>query len=144
MPENLAGDGRGLGLEALGRDLTPEQFLADADAQTKIINHQLSKIFDAQIAAGKSEEEAVRRTAATWYSGDPNKADDTTPQKWQGDPDKEYPSIKDYSDEVLARTARLNEANSDPNSSLDEKIAEKKKQKAAFDLQQKRLEQLDR
>ena len=92
---------------------------------------------------GKSEEEAVRRTAATWYSGDPNKADDTTPQKWQGDPDKEYPSIKDYSDEVLARTARLNAANSDPNSSLAEKIAEKKRQKAAFDLQQKRLEQLD-
>lgn len=144
MPENLAGDGRGWDYEALGRDLTPEEFLADPDAQTKIINHQLAKIFDAQVAAGKSEEEAVRRTAATWYSGDPNKADDATPQNWQGDPDKEYPSIKDYSDEVLARTARLNEANSDPNSSLPEKIAEKKKQKAAFDLQQRRMEQLDK
>ena len=152
MPDNLApkdADGNeikssGWDVEALGKDLTPEQFLADPDAQVKIINHQLSKIFDAQIAAGKSEEEAVRRTAATWYSGDPNKADDTTPQNWEGDPDKEYPSIKDYSDEVLARTARLNEANSDPNSSLEEKIAEKRQQKAAFDLQQKRLEQLDR
>ena len=144
MPENLAGDDQGWDYEALGRDLTPEQFLADPDAQVKIINHQLSKIFDAQIAAGNSEAEAVRRTAATWYSGDPNKANDTTPQQWQGDPDKEYPSIKDYSDEVLARTARLNEANRDPSSSLAEKIAEKKRQKAAFDLQQKRVEQLDR
>lgn len=153
MPNNLApkdADGNeiknsGWDFETLGRDLTPEQFLADPDAQTQIINHQLAKIFDAQIAAGKSEDDAIRRTAATWYSGQADKADDTTPQHWEGDPSKAYPSIKDYSDDVLARMARMNDANSDPNSSLAEKIDEKKRQKAASDtLQRRRLEQMDK
>ena len=40
-----------------------------------------------------------------WYSGNPDKADDTTPQQWKGD--REYPSIKDYSDEVLEKTKTL-------------------------------------
>lgn len=100
MPENLGGTGNGWDFEALGRDLTPEQFLADPEAQTQIINHQLSKTLDAQIAAGRSENEAIRRTAAEWYSGNPDKADDTAVQQWNG---TEYPSIKDYSDGVLNR-----------------------------------------
>lgn len=152
MPDNLAPkdtDGNeiknsGWDFEALGRDLTPEQFLADPDAQIQIINHQLSKIFDAQITAGKSEDDAIRRTAAAWYSGDPNKASDDTPQNWEGDPSKAYPSIQDYSDDVLERMAQMNDANGDSSSSLAEKIEEKKRQKAAFDLQQERLKQLDK
>lgn len=152
MPDNLVpkdADGNeiknsGWDFEALGKDLTPEQFLADADAQNKIINHHLSKMLDAQIAAGYSEDDAIRRTAATWYSGDPNKADDTTPQHWEGDLSKAYPSIQDYSDDVLARMARMNDANSAPSSTLAEKIEEKRRQKAAFDLQQERQHQLDK
>ncbi|NJM99283.1 MAG: hypothetical protein HC800_21005 [Phormidesmis sp. RL_2_1] len=104
MPENLGGPGDGWDFEALGKDLTPEQFLADTDAQNKIINHQLSQTFDAQIAAGKSEDEAIRRTAATWYSGQPDLADDTTPQTYGTG---SYPSISDYSDEVLNRVHQL-------------------------------------
>ena len=104
MPENLGGTGNGWDFEALGRDLTPEQFLADPEAQTQIINHRLSKIHDEQIAAGKSEDEAIRRTAAAWYSGQAEKADDATPQTYGGG---SYPSIKDYADEVLNRVHQL-------------------------------------
>ena len=104
MPENLGGTGDGWDYEALGRDLTPEQFLADSDAQTRIINHQLSKTFEAQIAAGRSEDEAIRRTAATWYSGRAESADDATPQAYGAG---SYPSIKDYADEVLNRVHQL-------------------------------------
>ena len=107
MPENLGGTGEGWDYDALGKDLTPDEFLADPDAQNKIINYQLSKTFNAQVTAGKTEDEAIRRTAATWYSGNPDNADDTTPQSWEGDPDKEYPSIKDYSDQVLEKTKTL-------------------------------------
>lgn len=104
MPDNLAGTKTGWDYEALGKDLTPEEFLADRDAQTKIINHQLTKIHDEQIAEGKSEDDAIRRTAATWYSGQADKADDATPQTYGSG---SYPSIKDYSDEVLNRVHQL-------------------------------------
>ncbi|MGB7249969.1 MAG: transglycosylase SLT domain-containing protein, partial [Phormidesmis sp.] len=104
MPENLGGTGEGWDYDALGKDLTPEQFLADPDAQNKIINHQLSKTFEAQIAAGQSEDEAIRRTAATWYSGQADTADDATPQPYGS---ASYPSIKDYADEVLNRVHQL-------------------------------------
>ncbi len=107
MPENLAGDRRGWDFEALGKDLTPEQFLADPDAQIKIINHQLAGEYQRQIDSGHSDDEAARRTAAVWYSGNADLADDTKPQHWNGDPDKDYPSIKDYSDEVLNRVHQL-------------------------------------
>ncbi|PZO48737.1 MAG: hypothetical protein DCF15_17650 [Phormidesmis priestleyi] len=104
LPDNLAGDGKGWDFEALGRDLSPSEFLADPDAQTKIINHQLSKIHDEQLAAGKSEDDAIRRTAATWYSGQADLADDTMPQTYGSG---SYPSIKDYSDEVLNRVHQM-------------------------------------
>ena len=104
LPDNLAGDGKGWDFEALGRDLSPTEFLADPDAQTKIINHQLSKIHDEQLAAGKSEDDAIRRTAATWYSGQADLADDTTPQTYGSG---SYPSIKDYADEVLNRVHQM-------------------------------------
>ncbi|MGI8936250.1 MAG: hypothetical protein ACR2FS_19490 [Phormidesmis sp.] len=100
----MGGTGDGWDYDALGKDLTPEQFLADPDAQNKIINHHLSKNFDAQIAAGRSEDEAIRRTAATWYSGDPDNADNTTPQTYGAG---SYPSIKDYADQVLEKTQTL-------------------------------------
>ena len=107
MPENLEGTGKGWDFEALGRDLTPEQFLADPDAQIRIINHQLAGEYQRQIDSGHSDDEATRRTAAVWYSGNADLADDTKPQHWNGDPDKDYPSIKDYSDQVLNRVHEL-------------------------------------
>ena len=98
MPENLEGTGKGWDFEALGKDLTPQQFLADPDAQTKIINHRLSRIYEQQQEAGYDEDEATRRTAAVWYSGRADRVDDTAPQTYGAG---SYPSIKDYSDEVL-------------------------------------------
>ena len=104
MPDNLAGVGQGWDFEALGRDLSASEFLADADAQTQIVNHQLLAIYQRQVQDGYGEEEAIRRTAAEWYSGNPDKADDTAAQYWNG---SEYPSIKDYSDDVLNRVQQL-------------------------------------
>lgn len=107
LPENLEGTGKGWDFEALGKDLTPDEFLADPDAQTRIINHQLSNIYETQLKDGHSADEAPRRTAAVWYSGNADLANDTKPQPWNGDPDKDYPSIKDYSDQVLNRVYEL-------------------------------------
>lgn len=104
MPENLAGEGEGWDFEALGEDLTPDEFLASPDKQTQIINHQLGKAYDQQLAAGHSEDEAVRRTAAIWYSGQADKANDTAAQTYGAG---SYPSIKDYSDSVLNKVHAL-------------------------------------
>lgn len=111
MPENLAPvdehgkeiPQQGWDYEALGEDLTPAEFLADTDKQIKVINYQLNKLYQQQKADGHSHDEAVRRTAAAWYSGDPDMVDDPTPQHWNGDPNKEYPSVEEYSDTVLKR-----------------------------------------
>lgn len=115
MPENLApvdAQGKeipnsGWDYEALGEDLTPEAFLRSPAKQIKIINYQLAKIHQQQLDAGHSQDEAIRRTAATWYSGNPDRADDLTPEYWDGDRDKAYPSVKEYSDQVLARVKTL-------------------------------------
>ncbi|MDV2992102.1 MAG: hypothetical protein N4J56_001756 [Chroococcidiopsis sp. SAG 2025] len=44
-------------------------------------------------AAGGNQREAIRRTAAQWYSGNPNLANSTKPQG-------KYPSIASYSDSI--------------------------------------------
>lgn len=115
MPENLAPmdkHGReipksGWDYDALGRDLTPQEFLADTNKQIKVINYQLGKLHQQQLAAGYSKDEAIKRTAAAWYSGDPNLANHPTPQYWEGDSEKEYPSIAAYSEAVLQRVRKL-------------------------------------
>lgn len=115
MPENLAPrdeQGReilqsGWDYEALGEDLTPDAFLADPNKQIAIINHHLSQLYDQQRQAGHGRDEAIRRTAAAWYSGDAGKVNDPTPQRWHGHSDKEYPSIEDYSEAVLQRVKEL-------------------------------------
>lgn len=114
MPENLAPvdeNGQeilnsGWDFAALGKDITPAEFLASPDKQTKIINHQLANIQKRQLAAGHSKDEAIRRTAAEWYSGDANKVDDTKPQRWKG-VGTQYPSIQEYSNTVLSRVHDL-------------------------------------
>lgn len=118
MPENLAPIGEdgeeihqsGWDYEALGEDLTAEEFLADGDKQTRIINHQLYSLYQQQLNEGHSPDEAIKRTAAAWYSGNPDKANDPAPQPWKDSETGEvtdYPSVKDYSDQVLKRVKAL-------------------------------------
>ena len=44
MPENIAGTGKGWDYEALGRDVTAAEYLANPRIQTQIIEHQLEQI----------------------------------------------------------------------------------------------------
>lgn len=115
MPENLApvdANGQeipraGWDYEALGQDLTPEEFLKNPDKQIKVINYQLNALYQQQHDAGFSEDDAIKRTAAVWYSGDADLVNDTTPQHWEGDPSKAYPSVAAYSEAVLERVKKL-------------------------------------
>jgi hypothetical protein len=82
---------------ALGSSLTPEQFLADPEAQVKTIQFHVNQMYqDAIAATGGNMELAVRRVAAEWYSGKPGLLEST---KSQG----RYPTIQSYTEQVLQR-----------------------------------------
>jgi hypothetical protein len=50
--------------------------------QPQIVGAKLEAVFQRQIQTGHDRNEAVRRTATEWYSGDPDKANDSTRQSW--------------------------------------------------------------
>ncbi|MBD2019282.1 trypsin-like peptidase domain-containing protein [Leptolyngbya sp. FACHB-36] len=104
MPENLPSWSR----EALGREITQQEFLSSPDLQLKIIDHKIDQYWQSAIkAANGNQDEAVLRVAAQWYSGDPEKYTSTTPQSWAGD---SYPSIAEYSQQVLQRYKAIPQA----------------------------------
>lgn len=90
---------------ALGRALTPEEFLANPDVQIKTIDHKLSQYLKRELAytGGTNEEVAIRRVASAWYSGNPNLWNDTRPEYSNG---QRYPSIESYTRSVWKRYLR--------------------------------------
>ena len=90
---------------ALGRALTPEEFLANPDAQIKTIDYKLNEYLQLEFAlmGSKNEELAIRRVASTWYCGNPNLWSNTRPQYYKGRP---YPSIASYTASVWRRYQR--------------------------------------
>jgi hypothetical protein len=89
MPENVGPWTQ----KYLGRRLTPQQFLKDPKAQDAVINGRFRDMLNDQAAAGYKGEEAIRRAAAVWYSGQGKLWNDTRPQYSNG---RRYPSIAEY------------------------------------------------
>lgn len=81
----------------LGRRLTPQQFLRDRNAQDTVINGRFRDMLADQKAAGYSGEQAIRRAAAVWYSGQAKLWNDTKPQYSNG---RRYPSIAEYTQAI--------------------------------------------
>jgi hypothetical protein len=97
MPENVAPWSRA----ALGREVSRAEFLNNPDIQLKVIDHKLSQYLDQALqVTGGDRATAVKRVAATWYSGNPNLYTSTVPQFYNG---YLYPSIAAYSESVLYR-----------------------------------------
>lgn len=84
MPANFVGPG-GWDREALGRDISLQEFLSNPRLQEKIARHKLRQYFQQYGPAG---------AASAWYSGDPNKINN---QNAQGN----YPSIYAYVQSIL-------------------------------------------
>ncbi|HEY9301601.1 MAG TPA: hypothetical protein VIQ31_35615 [Phormidium sp.] len=82
---------------ALGKALTPKEFLHDRNAQIKTIDHRLNLYLQRELAKGFSEEKAIRRVASTWYSGQPSLWNNVKPQYYNG---HRYPSIENYTRSV--------------------------------------------
>ena len=97
MPANVASWTK----QALGKSLTSQQFLSNADAQIKTIDHKLNQYLQRELkATGNNLGLAVRRVASTWYSGRPKLYDDARPQRYGAG---SYPSIRDYTTDILRR-----------------------------------------
>lgn len=90
---------------ALGKALTPKEFLANPDAQIKTIDHKLNEYLKRELAyIGRNNQELViRRVASRWYSGNPNLWNNTRPQYSNG---RRYPSIARYTRSVWKRYLR--------------------------------------
>lgn len=92
--------------EALGKSLTKEEFLNNPDAQIKVIDHKIKQYLDRELKmTGGNLELAVRRVASTWYSGRPERYNDTSPQRYGAG---QYPSINDYTADILKRFSNEN------------------------------------
>jgi tape measure domain-containing protein len=86
---------------ALGEALSAKQFLASKEAQLKTINFKLNEYLQQEMArSGGNEDTAIRRVAALWYSGNADLYNSTKKQFTKG---REYPSISEYTSQVLAR-----------------------------------------
>lgn len=90
MPANVASWSK----EALGRSITPQEFLASPDLQNKIIKFKLDQYYQEALKKGYNPDDAVRYVAAKWYSGKGENMNSTKPQNG-------YPSIRAYTNAVL-------------------------------------------
>ncbi len=100
MPENIGP----WSLEILGRPLSQQQFIDSPQLQLAIIDGKLKQYWNAAMRQTNGKvNESVRRSASTWYSGDPELFDDQKPQFWGGD---RYPSIGEYTEGVLYKFTR--------------------------------------
>lgn len=96
MPANLPSWSRA----ALGREIGRDEFLSSPELQIEIINHKLTEYLNAEIAAGHSEEIAIRRVASRWYSGRGDLYANTRPQYYGR---RRYLSISQYTLSILRK-----------------------------------------
>ena len=96
MPENIAPWTK----ECLGKVVPEADFKASPKVQLQVIDCKLTEYFNAAVKEAKTPDEAIRRVASQWYSGQRDWYDDPTPQQYNGNP---YPSIREYTNSVLAK-----------------------------------------
>ncbi|MGG6264732.1 lytic transglycosylase domain-containing protein [Leptolyngbya sp. AN03gr2] len=97
MPENLPQWSR----EALGYVVSRKEFLSRPELQIAIVDFKLNQYWQKSIVASNGDVAiAIKRVAAWWYSGRPEKYRNTTTQYYNG---HRYPSIASYSQSILRR-----------------------------------------
>lgn len=89
MPGNLGGRHSGWDYEALGRDVTPAQFMASPQLQEAIAQYKLQQYFKKYGPWG---------AAVAWYAG-PGAVNRANKNKSQG----AYPTINQYANSILRR-----------------------------------------
>lgn len=91
MPANILGQNTGWDYDALGRDISPRQFMNRPRLQERIARAKLREYFQKYGAAG---------AASAWYSGNPNA------YKYSNHAQGNYPSIAAYVQAILQAMGR--------------------------------------
>lgn len=94
MPSNLGGAKSGWDYEALGYDISANQFMANPQLQEQIASFKLKQYYDKWGPAG---------AAVAWYAGPGAVAKNMNSTKTQG----AYPSINSYKNSILKRMEQL-------------------------------------
>lgn len=94
MPANIKGSGRGWDYEALGRDVSTQQFMASPQIQEAIAQYKLKSYYDRWGAAG---------AAVAWYAGPGAVSGYLKNPGRYTNPQGAYPSIAAYANSVLGR-----------------------------------------
>lgn len=89
MPGNISGKGRGWDWEALGRDVSAQEFMSNPQIQEAIAAHKMKQYYD---------KWGPRGAAIAWYAG-PGAVNRTNLDAPQGN----YPSINQYVQSILRR-----------------------------------------
>jgi len=147
MPENLAGALKGWDYDALGRDVSDNEFLADPELQSEIIRHQLSKIALSQSTDAdgnrRSDTEIAKRSAAVWYSGRGDYCSSTSREFYGAG---EYPSGAEYCESIGEKyeQAKAEQAKATPSAPIatEDEMIESRQEKIK-NRQQERLDQLN-
>lgn len=92
MPGNLSGRGRGWDYEALGRDVSAQEFLSNPSLQEAIAKYKMGQYYN---------QYGPRGTAIAWYAG-PGAVSGYS-QAALNAPQGQYPSISDYAADILRR-----------------------------------------
>jgi murein DD-endopeptidase MepM/ murein hydrolase activator NlpD len=89
--------------QAIGKEIGISEFRNSPDLQQQISLYELYQVSAEQMAtSGMNTELAMRRVAAVWYSGNPNRERDYSPIPNQPN----SPSVGDYVDSVLERVKK--------------------------------------
>lgn len=94
MPSNLGGRGSGWDYEALGRDISPQQYLKSPQLQEAIAQYKLKQYYQKWGPAG---------AAVAWYAGPGTVSGYMKNPNAYTNPQGAYPSIANYVQSVLGR-----------------------------------------
>lgn len=83
----------------LGKRLTQDQFLNDANAQNAVFRGEMGKYLREAKKRAKNDDEAIRMAAAAWYGGERAMNRYDNPVRFRAD----EPSFREYTNSVLGR-----------------------------------------
>ena len=89
MPGNLPSWSKA----ALGREVSPAEFLNDPDLQHQVAYFQIENQCGPEAKVAQDQRDFIKRCASQWYSGRPDLCDSTRPQP---SGNNVYPSISEY------------------------------------------------
>jgi len=100
LPENV----RPWTRKHLGRELSPDQFYNDPDAQTRVFNGEFGSYLDKALKKAPDEDTAIRMAAAGWYGGEGAMHKYDNPNRFRPN----EPSFREYTSKVLQRSKGAN------------------------------------